>query len=427
MNIKPKTKEHLISEGSIPRSLLRTNVEQCVTSEFLQIARPLGRGGVFRKILQACIFSIYIITSNTTTAGSIEDLEPGHWLEIPNSNLSKVYPSPTPPGSTGSNSVIDSWNGGAYDTKRDRLIVWGGGHANYSGNEIYAFDINKLSWFRLTKPSLLTDWTDGDKAYSDGRPVSRHTYGYLEYIPPPIDKFVSVGGSALWKNSSNDLTTWYFDFETNEWEDMAPVSKGGVSSVVAYDPVTEQLWYHAVNSSTVLSSFNPKNNQWVDRGSRWTEKFGFSIYWSAAVDPIRRKFVTIGGGRVYVWDIGKKTGYIAATELITTGDSEIVNAENPGFEYDPSSDSFIAWSGGSHVYQLDMDTAEWTKVEAAVSNTANPTANIRGTFGRFRYIPSKNVFIVVNSGNENVFIYKLNNAKLLGSPARPTPPNSQLK
>ena len=26
------------------------------------------------------------------------------------------------------------------DTTRGRLVIWGGGHADYKGNEIYAFD-----------------------------------------------------------------------------------------------------------------------------------------------------------------------------------------------------------------------------------------------------------------------------------------------
>jgi hypothetical protein len=43
----------------------------------------------------------------------------------------------------------------------------------------------------------------------------------------------------------------------------------------------------------------------------------------------------------------------------------------------------------------------------APTNTITPTApNQNGTYGRFRYVPSKNVFIVVNSVDENVYFYK---------------------
>ena len=37
---------------------------------------------------------------------------------------------------------------------------------------------------------------------------------------------------------------------------------------------------------------------------------------------------------------------------------------------------------------------------------AGPDAK-NGTFGRFRYIPSKDRFILVNSVKQNVFIYRL--------------------
>src|SRR6185437_13332269 len=36
--------------------------------------------------------------------------------------------------------VITAWNGGIADTLRNRLIIWGGGHANYSGNELYSLN-----------------------------------------------------------------------------------------------------------------------------------------------------------------------------------------------------------------------------------------------------------------------------------------------
>jgi len=51
----------------------------------------------------------------------------------------------------------------------------------------------------------------------------------------------------------------------------------------------------------------------------------------------------------------------------------------------------------------------WTKVTPAVGNTVTPTGSAaNGTYGRFRYVPSKDVFILVNSVDENVFVYRLN-------------------
>ncbi len=74
---------------------------------------------------------------------------------------------------------ITAWSGAALDTNADRLLVWGGGHADYSGNEVYAFDLRTLRWTRLTEPSAV-DRSRGH--YADGNPRSRHTYDYIEFV-----------------------------------------------------------------------------------------------------------------------------------------------------------------------------------------------------------------------------------------------------
>ncbi len=121
------------------------------------------------------------VTGGEVKAGIIDDLQPGHWYEVPDSRLETVFPNPRPPGDP--RAVMNAWNGGAYDSKKDRLIVWGGGHADYSGNEVYVFDIKTLKWSRLTKPSLDVGGSVSSGMYPDGKPRAPHTYNSVEYIP----------------------------------------------------------------------------------------------------------------------------------------------------------------------------------------------------------------------------------------------------
>src|SRR5438876_2240675 len=85
-------------------------------------------------------------------AGPLEELPPGHWYEVPSSHLRDVAPEegqfPGTWGVEGPPATMNDWSGGAYDSKRDRLIIWGGGHGGYAGNEIYVFDIGTLAWKR---------------------------------------------------------------------------------------------------------------------------------------------------------------------------------------------------------------------------------------------------------------------------------------
>ncbi len=375
-------------------------------------------------LLLAIILILFISRAH---AGVIDDIPAGHWYEVPNSMLKNVAPSPVPPGSTGVKSVIVSWNGGVFDTKRNRLVVWGGGHTNYAGNEIYAFDLNTLQWERLTEPSSLDGWTDGDVVYKDGSPVSRHTYNYIEYIPPPYDKFFVGGGSALYWDSGYDSNTYYFDFDTNKWETLAEpiLNDRKIGSIAVTDPATNKVWFHGAGNNSYLSVFDPEFQSWTARGLKSAGPGFIPARWSAAIDPVRRKLVAIGNdGRVFTWDLAQ-TGDITYQKLVTTGDTEIIFEDSPGFAFDPVSEQFVAWAGGADIYTLNLETAKWTRIPPAATNTTIPTNTpLTGTFGRFRYVPSKNVFICVNSVSENVYIYRLTTPITSTTPNKPAKPNT---
>ncbi len=408
-----------------------------------------------------------LLACQSLLANAVDDLTPGHWLEIPNSKLRAVDPDIY--GQSGKQAlfdrnfmnIINSWNGGAYDTKRDRLIIWGGGHNDYPGNGIYTFDMNTLSWEMTRAPStqsLFTDWQDGDAVHSDGSPVSRHTYDYLEYLPPPIDRFFSAGGGALWQGSFVDDNTYLFDFTSGQWEiSQDDMPNPDVGSITGYDPIARKVWYHGgISTPNYLTAYDAMSRTWEIHGNATLEMYGngfVSYLWTGAIDPVRRKFIAIGNvgntpkplpkGAVQVWDIDRE-GYSLFRLMITTGATEILEARNPGIVYDPASDRIIAWNGTTReviptdrrldpepyidpadIYILDMDTAVWTRVSPAPGNTVTPTPATRnGTYGRFRYVPSKNVFVLVNSVDENVYVYRLSNKPAKTVPDTPAMPSA---
>lgn len=329
---------------------------------------------------------------------AIANLAAGHWYEIPNTRMDTVKPDPKPEGNFG--NVTAAWNGGAYDTKRKRLIVWGGGHADYAGNEIYAFDMNTLKWSRLTDPSAFpADDPQNDarsSVHPDGRPVSRHTYDALQYIPDPVDRFFTGGAGSLYRYGNWDNITWFFDFNTNEWTQKSYCPEAGTHSASAVD-ANGIVWQHEFG----LASYDPVKDVWT----RHTQNDGFTrLDVIGEVDRANNRFYLIGAGDTVSYDLDATP--IVGKKVATTGDKEIEQGHEVGLAYHPGSERIVAWNGGSDVYTLDVNTLVWKRIATSGSVTPGPAVTA-GTFGRFRYMPSFDLFIIYNYVDSNVFVYRL--------------------
>lgn len=352
----------------------------------------------------------------------IKDLAPGNWCQVPNSHMRSVaYDWPAgvtyTQNGVGVAGVMSLWSGGAYDTKRDRLVVWGGGHFGYAGNEIYAFDVNGQKWVRVNDPSIPVG--DNTPYAPDGGPTSRHTYDYVEYVPS-IDRFCSFGGAGFYSDGQHGTNnTDCFNFDALKWERKAAIPDVGTTTIgskAVFDPVTQRVFLQTGLGGT-FSSYDPSTDKW----SILVSNSYMDYYLTVAIDPVRRKMIAVGDGKQVIWDLNKPgAGY---STLSTSGETAIINTQAPGIVYDPVTDRFVAWAGGPNVYTLNMDSLIWTRVSPAATNTATPTAaEGTGTYGRFRYIPSKNAFIAVNSVDEDVYFYKLapGQSKRPATPGTPT-------
>ncbi len=357
----------------------------------------------------------------------VANLPAGEWCEVPNSHMRSVaFNWPTgvefTQNGVGVAGVMSVWSGGAFDTKRNRLVVWGGGHSAYAGNELYAFDVNTLRWTRVNDPSIPVS---SSQPYTPGGgPASRHSYDYIEYVPS-LDRFCSFGVVGPYPMAGGEFSnTDCFNFDTLAWERKADTPSFGTGAISDVDPITGHVWVRGNNNGNsatgTLAEWDPARDVWTSRIPSESDRTMYSK--TGAIDPVRRKFVAVGGGGVYVWNIGS-SGAITRQDMTTAGATSIVDTGNPGLVYDPVTDRLVAWSGGANVYTLNLDTQVWSQISPVGSNSTTPTAaEGTGTFGRFRYIPSKNVFVVVNNVDENVFFYKLSASAGLPPPQTPAKP-----
>lgn len=353
----------------------------------------------------------------------LDAVKPGEWFEAPGSALKGVLPKPDPKVYLGDpRALMKAWSGGAYDTLRDRLVVWGGGHADYGGNEVYVFDLRTLAWSRLTDPSPTTlsggrlNEAAGqtDPLFNPDRtPVARHTYDGLEYLPPPVDRMVACGGSRWFKGGA-DGQVWTFDFATLKWERKHDCGEVPLTPKTARDPGSGR-WY--LQTAKNLIEYDPARDSWreVGKNGAWSEEG------VAEIDPVRHWFVTLEKGKIFYFDMSA-LGLWRRKELVTTGATEILKAHAPGVAYSPTAKKLVAWSGtttdnqadglGDSVFVLDTDSLVWRRYQPAGPThppkaAPNNSAKSRGTYGRWRYVPGKDLFVGVNNIWENVYFYRL--------------------
>ena len=130
---------------------------------------------------------------------------PGNsWLKVNTNFYSDVW---TPPelepldawGSTHTpEKIILAWSGFAWDSNRGDLIIYGGGHANYTGNDVYRWHSSSLKWERASLPSdIFHDPVEGYRAIDgvDAAPPSAHTFNNNTFLSV-ADRFLAWGGAT---------------------------------------------------------------------------------------------------------------------------------------------------------------------------------------------------------------------------------------
>jgi purple acid phosphatase-like protein len=299
-------------------------------------------------------------------------------------------------------AVMTAWSGGIADVGRNRLIVWGGGHHDYSGNEVYAVTLSDQKMIRLTNPGPpVTDPNaTGVTTLADGTPNSRHTYNGLAYIAHADRMFVFGGSLAGIGFAGND--TWTLNLATMQWQRMDPVNGGtpgaNYGAMADYDPNTQTIFLHdTANLWQYTFETNTYKNLTAATGS------ALDIHNSGVIDPKRRLFFTIGVG-MHVINIAPGSNFaLQDWSALTVGCSGFQNSAYPGLAYDPVQDRIIGWTGGNTLFVFNPDTKTCT----TTTFTGGPGAEqLNGTDGRFRYFPGLNAFVVANDANENVYVLK---------------------
>ena len=384
-----------------------------------------SNGPLLPRLAKAALFCVLLITSSIGFASSklheLLGLKPGEWRELPDTRMNTVFPKAerTTWGGVGPSGVVIAWGGAAFDTKRNAFVFTGGGHADYGGNEVYAFFLEELRWRRLTEPSAMKKLDTGQYVTLDNTPVSAHTYDGLEYLPN-VDRIFRNGGSEWLTGNNFDRSAWLFDMETRTWERRS--EGGGGFPGTAFDPVRGSVY---VVGRNYVDEYNPVRSEWIRRNPREPD-FLQSV---TALDPENRKIITdsFRPDSIIAYSI-REDGTISSRNFVNPKGATEWNKMMAALEYDPVRKVLVAWGGGRETAYLDVTTMTWRRFINAKSESAPVRrrdmdyAASGAIYGRWRYVPKYDVFIGYNAPNRNVWVWKpADVADGDDSPASPNP------
>ncbi|HVW64350.1 MAG TPA: PEP-CTERM sorting domain-containing protein [Nitrosospira sp.] len=232
-----------------------------------QIFKPSPRESTFRPkrlLLVSAIMasfsgfagSVYAETSFERLSSLLDATPAGGWVKASTNYFSDAWPTGADAVQLDSyrfpGQIVRAWSSFAWDPASGSLMLWGGGHANYAGNEMYVWDGSTGAWGRGSLPSRI----DSNYFVVGGNaPQPAHTYDNNLYLPVN-GMFLTFGGANL--SGTNFSKT-----------DGTTVSRAGP---FLWDP--EKADPNKVGGVTG-SGWNTANvaqggNMWIDRQGNWT-------------------------------------------------------------------------------------------------------------------------------------------------------------
>jgi len=397
------------------------------------------------------------------------------WVRVNNNEIQDVWTPAgllvsiddnTTPAPWGPRSIIDAYSGFAWDSRRGDLIIYGGGHANYPGNEVYRWRATTLVWERMSLPS---DLTIGDYPWLtvDGpnvSPQSAHTYDNNIYLPI-VDRFLTFGGPTFGLGEPYEIQEpgGTFRFTGPYFFDPARADDYKVGGITGSHPqwdspysgvIGGEMWenrdvpknlpaalfpQHFVEGSTGYTQENGKDVVFVHAGydilSRYTvndiddptqdewEQVGEGVGWGPAAGvylPTHDLYVRISTNLFSYWDLStagptnSNVAFVPDGEFVPTtlGDYGLGDY---GMDYDQPRNRLLLWGGGGDVYALypppGVSPDGWMieKLENAVTPTPDEGPGT-GVLGKWKYLAQIDAFIALQDRYAgNVWIYKPEN------------------
>jgi hypothetical protein len=225
---------------------------------------------------------------------------------------------------------VYAFSGGFADTTRNTFNIWGGGHSDYAGNEVYRFDLNTQTLARVFGPTTPSNTTGPDTVGGTcvetlgSQPNSRHTYQGEMYMPT-ADRVWSFAGSLTCGSGGFSVDTWHYNPANTTWTQITATgayTPNDPDIVAAWDDVNGTVWNHiASGSGADLYEYNPSTTTYTRHAT--ADSLGGGT--SGVIDPGRRRMYIFGrdtnAAQALMYDISSGSSFTLTdiTAALNTG------------------------------------------------------------------------------------------------------------
>jgi len=318
-------------------------------------------------------------------------------------------------GRVGFPAITEAWNGAIYASRLGRcgaMIVFGGGHNDYFGSDVHAFDLARREWRRLTNGFVAgkqDEYGEGaiyaNAQYPDGSPLPPHTYNYVQYDEVGNDFMLLKGQSELGPNVKAAAIPHLFNLDTLAWRrgprhQTAILNSGGFTT---WDAKRRKLWGHSGDDGggNAFVAYCPDGENPDDTVGSWSEVHPSKLPGEAnhnvmQIHPDADLIVVALHGRDALALIDPKNPSDPIALAVSLGPKPKIR-EHAALEYSAGIGSLVYYSAadGGAVFAIDWNgEARWhiLSAPASIDPATDAAAQSRypinplHTFGRFRIV-----------------------------------------
>jgi hypothetical protein len=350
----------------------------------------------------------------------------------------------------GFSAITEAWNGAAYASRygaSGSMIIFGGGHNDYFGSDVHAFDLASRQWRRIADGYVRgsdNEYGAGarypDSLYPDGSPLPPHTYDYAQYDPLGNDYILFKGQTELGPDVQAVAIPHLFNLDTLRWRHgpRHPAAILNSAGWTTWDASRRVVWGHSgdAGGGNAFIGFCPDGDNGNDTFGRWGDYFanklpGVANHNAMQIDPVHDIIIVSVHAHNALYAIDPAD---AGREIVRIESIGVKPVLRPyaALEYAPNIARLIYFSPSDNgiVYTLappsrrgsrDKFAGEWSwHATEPAANTLQPIddaarrsrypVNLSHTFGRFRVASfgAIDLAILVRHVDSPVYALRLN-------------------